>query len=312
MPSFDRNRGNNSSQMMPKLRTLVLTVLLVLPLGSLPVESASTPAVPAFSHIFVIIMENREFGEVVNTSQAPFIAKLARDYAVANPYYAVTHPSLPNYIALTGGDTFGITDDCTDCPVTGENLADQVEAHQRTWKAYMEGLPTACFLGSSSGAYAKKHNPFVYYTNIATNPARCRQVVPLSEFNTDLSRGTVPDLAWITPDMCHSMHDCETGEGDRWLAAIVPKVLASRAWRDGGVLFATWDEGTSEAGCCGKPGGGKVAMLAISPLSWRGYRSNTESNHYALLRTIEDAWSLGHLRHAGDAQTPVLADLFQR
>src|SRR2546428_2738274 len=180
MPSFDRNRGNNSSQMMPKLRTLVLTVLLVLPLGSLPVGSASTPAVPAFSHIFVIIMENREFGEVVNTSQAPFIAKLARDYAVANPYYAVTHPSLPNYIALTGGDTFGITDDCTDCPVTGENLADQVEAHQRTWKAYMEGLPTACFLGSSSGEYAKKHSPFVYYTNIATNPARCRQVVPLS------------------------------------------------------------------------------------------------------------------------------------
>src|SRR5213594_2101602 len=163
MPLFDPNRGNNSSQMMPRLRMLVLTVLFVLPLGSPAVESASTPAVPAFSHIFVIIMENREFDEVVNTSQAPFIAKLARDYAVANPYYAVTHPSLPNYIALTGGDTLGVTDDCTDCPVTGENLADQVEAHQRTWKAYMEGLPAACFLGSSSGEYAKKHNPFVLY-----------------------------------------------------------------------------------------------------------------------------------------------------
>ena len=308
MPSFDRNRGNNSY--VRTVRILVLTILLAMPLASPTAESA--PAVPAFSHIFVIIMENREFGEVVNPSQAPFITKLARDYAVANPYYAVTHPSLPNYIALTGGDTFGITDDCTDCPVTGENLADQVEAHQRTWKAYMEGLPAACFLGSSSGEYAKKHNPFVYYTNIATNPARCRQVVPLSELDTDLSRGTLPDLVWITPDMCHSMHDCETRDGDRWLATIVPKVLASRAWRDGGVLFVTWDEGTSEAGCCGKPGGGKVAMLAISPLSRRGYRSNTESNHYALLRTIEDAWSLGHLRHAGDAQTPVLADLFQR
>src|SRR5437773_12494061 len=213
MPLFDPNRGNNSSQMMPRLRMLVLTVLFVLPLGSPAVESASTPAVPAFSHIFVIIMENREFGEVVNPSQAPFITKLARDYAVANPYYAVTHPSLPNYIALTGGDTFGITDDCTDCPVTGEHLADQVDAHQRTWKAYMEGLPAACFLGSSSGEYAKKHNPFVYYTNIATTPARCRQVVPLSELDTDLSRGSLPDLVWITPDMCHSMHDCETRGG---------------------------------------------------------------------------------------------------
>src|SRR3989475_4923810 len=308
MPSFDRNRGNNSY--VRTVRILVLTILLAMPLASPTAESA--PAVPAFSHIFVIIMENREFGEVVNTSQAPFITKLARDYAVANPYYAVTHPSLPNYIALTGGDTFGITDDCTDCPVTGENLADQVEAHQRTWKAYMEGLPAACFLGSSSGEYAKKHSPFVYYTNIATNPARCRQVVPLSELDMDLSRGTLPDLVWITPDMCHSMHDCETRGGDRGLATIVPKVLAPRARRDGGGGFVTGAEAPSEAGCCGKPGGGKVAMLAISPLSRRGYRSSTESNHYALLRTIEDAWSLGHLRHAGDAQTPVLADLFQR
>src|SRR5207245_10988782 len=99
--------------MMPRLRTLVLTVLLVLPLGSPAVESATTPAVPAFSHIFVIIMENREVGEVVNTSQAPFITKLARYYAVANPYYAGTHPSLPHYIAMTGGDNFRITADCT-------------------------------------------------------------------------------------------------------------------------------------------------------------------------------------------------------
>src|SRR3989449_9929321 len=221
MPLFDPNRGNNSSQMRPRRRMLVLTVLFVLPLGSPAVESASTPAVPAFSHIFVIIMENREFDEVVNPSQAPFIAKLARDYAVANPYYAVTHPSLPNYIALTGGDTPGITDDCTDCPVTGENLADQVEAHQRTWKAYMEGLPAACFLGSSSGEYAKKHNPFVYYTDIATNPARCRRVVPLSEINTDLSRGTGPHLACITPDMFHSMPELENPQWGPVVATIV-------------------------------------------------------------------------------------------
>src|SRR3989441_9478225 len=234
MRSFDGNRGNNSYQMMPSLRMLVLTALLAIPLGSSAADSASTPAVPAFSHIFVIIMENREFDEVVNPSQAPFIAMLARDYAVANPYYAVTHPSLPNYIALTGGDTFGITDDCTDCPVTGENLADQVEAHQRTWKAYMEGLPAACFLGSSSGEYAKKHNPFVYYTDIATNPARCRRVVPLAEIHTDLSRGTVPDPGWVTPGICHSMPDCETSEGDRWLATIVPKVLRAPDLQDGG------------------------------------------------------------------------------
>src|SRR5437667_1714835 len=132
MPLFDPNRGNNSSQMMPRLRMLVLTVLFVLPLGSPAVESASTPTVPAFSHIFVIIMENREFDEVVNTSQAPFIAKLARDYAVANPYYAVNNPTRPTNFPLTGEVTLGSPETARTCPVPGRNSPIRAKAIRRT------------------------------------------------------------------------------------------------------------------------------------------------------------------------------------
>lgn len=267
-------------------------------------------AVPAFSHIFLIIMENREADTVIGSPDAPFLTSLASRYAIAGRYYAVAHPSLPNYLALTGGDTFGIETNCTNCTVDAPNLVDQLEEHHKTWKAYLEGLPGPCFTGASADGYAKKHNPFMYYTDISGDPSRCMRVVPLDHLQQDLSRDSVPDFVWITPNLCHSMHDCSTQEGDRWLGSIVPKVLASTAWWERGVLFIVWDEGTTRAGCCGHSGGGRVALLAISPLARRGYRTDTESDHYALLRTIEDAWSLGRLRRAGDAKTPVLHDLF--
>jgi phospholipase C len=257
-------------------------------------------------------MENREADDVVNSPDAPYLASLASRYALATRYYGVTHPSLPNYLALTGGDTFGIATNCTGCSVEAPNLVDQLEQHHKTWKAYMERLPRACFPGASSGGYVKKHNPFMYFVDIAGNPDRCARVVPLSDLQHDLMSDAVPDFVWITPDLCHSMHDCITWEGDRWLASIVPQIRASRAWANRGVLFIVWDEGRTSAGCCRQRGGGRVALFAISPLSQPGHQVQTPSNHYALLRTIQEAWSLGYLRHSGDAETPVLTDLFQR
>lgn len=284
---------------------LVIMISLLLSRAVMPAE-----ALPAFSHIFLIIMENREADTVIGSPEAPFLASLASRFALASRYYAVAHPSLPNYLALTGGDTFGIATDCTNCPIDGPNLVDQLEEHHKTWSAYLEGFPGACSSAISADGYAKKHNPFMYYTDIAGNPSRCMRVVSLDLLHQDLAQDSVADFVWITPSLCHSMHDCSTQEGDRWLGSIVPQVLASPAWKERGVLFIVWDEGTTRAGCCGHSGGGRVALLAISPLSRRGYRDDTGADHYALLRTIEDAWSLGHLRRAGDARTPVLRDLF--
>ena len=131
----------------------------------------------------------------------------------------MTHPSLPNYMALTGGDTFFI-DNCIGCQTPAVNLADRIEASGRTWTAYMEDMPGPCGT-SDSGLYVTRHNPFVHYSDIAGNAARCgRSVVPFSSFGSDLAMNRLPSFVWITPNLCNDMHDCPVATGDSWLASL--------------------------------------------------------------------------------------------
>jgi hypothetical protein len=278
-----------------------------------PAPPAPAPsAVPAFTHIFVIVMENHEYGSVIGRPDAPYVNGLAATYGLATNYYAASHPSLPNYFALTAGSTFGIASDCTTCYVTATNIADQVESSGRSWKAYMEDMPTPCYMGTSSGNYAMKHDPFMYYTDIRNNPARCAaHVVPFTQFGTDMSGGQVPNFVWITPNMCNDTHDCPVSTGDAWLGKVVPRITGSAAFRSGGVLFITWDEGSTNASCCGDAWGGHVATLVISPRSVPGFRSNIAENHYSLLRTIEDGFRLAHLGAAGWSSSVPLREYFR-
>jgi phosphatidylinositol-3-phosphatase len=270
------------------------------------------PAVPSFSHIFVIVMENHEYGSIIGSAAAPYINSLANSYGLATNYYGVSHPSLPNYLALTAGSTFGITSDCTTCYVGATNIADQVESSGRSWKAYMEDMPSPCYAGASAGNYAMKHNPFMYYNDIRNNAARCAaHVVPFNQFAGDMSSGQVPNFVWITPNMCNDMHDCAVSTGDGWLRSVVPMITASAAFRNGGVLFITADEGSSNAGCCGDSWGGRVATLVISPRVIRGFRSSVAENHYGLLRTIEDGFHLAHLGAAGWSSSTPLREYFR-
>ncbi|HEY9287265.1 MAG TPA: alkaline phosphatase family protein [Candidatus Dormibacteraeota bacterium] len=268
--------------------------------------------VPAFSHVFVIVMENHEYGSIIGSGAAPYINSLANSYGLATNYYGASHPSLPNYLALTAGSTFGIASDCTTCYVSATNIGDQVEASGRSWKAYMEDMPSACYTGASYGNYAMKHDPFMYYNDIRNNAARCAaHVVPFTQFSGDMSSGNVPNFVWITPNLCNDMHDCAVSTGDNWLRSVVPTITGSAAFRSGGVLFITWDEGSSSAGCCGDTYGGQVATLVISPRSIPGYRSGVAENHYGLLRTVEDALRLSHLNAASWASNVPLREYFR-
>ena len=137
-------------------------------------SSAGTVAGPA-SRIAVIVLENREYNEIIGRPAAPYLNALARQSAVAANYHAITHPSLPNYLALTGGSTFGYSgSDCGTCSVSHRNLIDQLEAAHISWKVYAEDLPSACSSAASAGAYVRRHDPFMYYRDVADNPARCR------------------------------------------------------------------------------------------------------------------------------------------
>jgi phosphatidylinositol-3-phosphatase len=259
------------------------------------------------AHIAVILMENEEFGGIIGSHSAPYINSLARRYALASGMYAIAHPSLPNYLALTGGSTFGIGSDCTGCSVGATSIVDQLERAGLSWRAYMEGLPSACFTGASAGEYAKKHDPFTYYTRITTDPRLCANIVSLPRLADDERDGTLPRYVWITPNLCNDMHDCPVSTGDRFLSQLVPPLL--RSLGRGGLLFLTWDEGSSDSGCCRLATGGHIATIVAGPGARAGARLATPTDHYSVLQTIEDLLGLARLRGAACACTPSLQPL---
>jgi len=228
--------------------------------------SASPSLGPASNHVFVIVLENTSYRMAL---RQPYIASLATQYAVATNYGEVSNPSLPNYLAMTSGSTWGIRDDnFHKLPATG--LGNQLSDAGISWKAYMEGFTGDCF--SSPYPYALKHNPFAYYGGDC--PAN---VAPMTDLASDLN-GNTPQLSWITPGMCNDGHDCGVARADRWLSQTVPQITSSTAWKQGGVLFITWDESGAADG--------RVALLVVAPKLRR--QLTMPLNHYSLLATIAD------------------------
>jgi hypothetical protein len=268
-----------------------------------PGHSAASPA----PHVMVIMMENREASSVIGSPDAPYVNSLASRFGLATNSYGFTHPSLPNYLELISGSTHGINSDCTDCSVDGTTLVDQMAARGISWKAYMEGAPTPCYRADSSPeGYAKRHNPFVYFTHIADDPAMCGRIVPFSQLASDLASPDGPSFVWVTPDLCHDGHDCPTSDADSWLGRTLPSVLASPWYRAGGVVIITWDEGTSSASCCHGASGGRIPTLVVSASTPAGARSAQPVDHAGTLATIEDLYGLPHL---GDAADPASGSL---
>ena len=179
--------------------------------------STPAPLVPNFEHIVIVIFENKEFGTVIGKPNMPYFNVLAQSNTLLTQYYATTHPSLPNYLSLIGGDTFGITSDCEDCFVNAVSLPDLIEQSGRTWKTYQEDMPEPCFLGSTL-TYAQKHNPFIYFDPIRLDAERCaRSIVPLEQLDADIASNSLPNFIFITPDLCYTSHDCAMELADAWL-----------------------------------------------------------------------------------------------
>ena len=244
---------------------------------------------PNFTHVVVVVFENHEASAIVGNSEAPTFNRLGVAYARITHYDGVSHPSLPNYLALVSGSTHGITNDCTDCVVDARSLADSLEAAGKTWKTYAEDLPSTGYTGAFAGKYAKKHDPFLYFRNIASSRRRRAHVVPFTRLSRDLAAGRLPDFSLIVPNLCNDMHDCSVATSDAWLKAHIAPLVHSPGLR-GGVVFVVFDEGATDAG-----GGGNVDALALGPTVRAHAVFAKATNHYGLLRTIEDAWGLPHL-----------------
>lgn len=272
-------------------------------------QGQPTARVRLFDHIVLVMMENRSFADIIESGQAPYLSGLAQANGLATQYFPVTRGSLPNYLAVTGGDTFGHPD-CfvpEDCAVRAINLSDRLESAGMTWRAYMESMPHPCDT-SSVGSYDVGHDPFVYFDDIRNDPRRCdNHVVALNQLTTDLrSPASLANFVWITPNICHDMHDCSVDVGDRWLSGFLPTILQSPAFTEqDSLLIVTWDEGNFT-----HPN--QAATIMVAPRDIRsGTRSAVRYDNYSLLRTLEVSWGLAPLT-SNDARAKPMTDFFNK
>src|SRR5712692_873423 len=259
-----------------------------------------------YQHVFVIMMENTGFDSLIGNPNAPWINSAASTNGLATSYFGVTHPSQPNYIAATSGSTNGVAND-SDTTIDVPNIVDQLEANRKTWKAYMQSYSLcATPLDHSCGnqLYERKHNPFISYQDVQSNPARVAKIVDFSQFSTDLAKNTVPNYAWISPDQCHDMHGrastpsdpCDFSQvqsliatGDAFLKSTVNQITNSQAWQNSNsAIFITWDESDfpfkDTSGCCdANPGGGHVVTLVLLCENETARTSSVAYNHYSML-----------------------------
>jgi phospholipase C len=245
-------------------------------------QPPTATAAPATPHVFVVVMENTS---LVTALRSPSISSLASKYVLATNYHAVSSPSLPNYLALTSGSTWGIADNGYHSLPAG-GIGAQLTGAGVSWRAYMEGLTSAGCMRSPY-PYALKHNPFAYYGGSCPE-----NVVALDALDADLA-GNTPSFVWITPGLCHDGHDCALAEAGAWLEDLVARIVASSAWRDHGLLFIVWDEGDGRSSI--------VPLIVATPDS-ASVRVDTAYDHYSLLAAIEDVFGLPRLGAAREAR----------
>jgi acid phosphatase len=248
-----------------------------------PSKAPSTPSPAQARHVFLIVMENKSYEAALS---GQFTASLAARYGLASNYHAISHPSVPNYLALTSGSTWGVRDD-SYYALPKQDLGTQLTNAGVTWKAYMEGLGDAGCLNSPV-PYDPGHNPFAYYGGACPS-----NVVPFTDLATDLAANT-PRFSWITPDRCHDTHDCRVAVGDQWLQQTVGDITSSAAWKSNGVLVITWDEDDGSAS-------NHVLTMVLTP-GRAHIESANDYDHYSLLATIEDLMGVGRLGQAAHAQ----------
>lgn len=245
-------------------------------------------------------MENKPVGSVIGNSSAPYENALANTCGLATNYHGVAHPSLPNYLAATGGSTFGVRNDAgpSSHRIQGGSIFGQLDSAGLSWRSYEESMPTNCD-HSAASPYAVKHNPAAYFTAIASS-CNANDVPLAGNLERDLTAGSLPSFSFVTPNLCDDTHDCSVRTGDTWLAGWIPKILAGPNYRAGNTLVVlTWDEGVGSAN--------QMPAIIVGPSVPAGTRADARFDHYALLRATEQLLGLTPLGAAASAPSMMAA-----
>lgn len=291
-----------------RVMRIVVVLLLILSLlaGTLGRYHATQTHVPHLRNVAVLFLENHGYSQIIGSPQAPYLNNLANRSALATNYYAIGHPSLPNYLALTTGSTQGVTSDCNSCENTAPSLPGQLEAAHISWRAYFQSIPAPGFAGNGVGSYSKHYNPFAYSEQVGEGAIAQSHLVDFRSLRHDLSRRSLPRFSWITPNLLNDGHNASIHASDRFAARLVPRIV--HALGPDGVLFVTWDEAQGVTG----PAGGRVALIATGPGARRHVRTDGPADHYSLLATLEGGLGLTRLGHAATASVSPLVSLLER
>jgi hypothetical protein len=284
------------------------------PVAPTPTPTPVPSALPVVDHVFVVLLENEGLSNVIGDPAAPFLTSLASQHALADNYFANTHPSIGNYFMLTTGN-IQTNDDAFAGSLNVDNVARALTAAGKTWKGYMETLPFAGYAGNDVYPYFKHHDPFVYFTDV-TSGSQVNNVVPFDQLAADLSAGTVPNFAFITPNAEDDGHDCPDGStnctmadritaADNWVKANINPLIQNPALANS-VFIIVFDESDSD----NTNGGGKIPMIMAGSHVKTGFTSTTVYQHQSTLRLVLDLLRVSD--HPGlSATAPVMNEFFQ-
>ena len=212
----------------------------------------------------------------------PYLNSLISQYGLAAQFYANAHPSMPNYLMLTTGQIESFDDNFSGT-ISDDNVVRELVKAGKSWKAYEESIPAPGYLGGDQGNYVRRHDPFSYLSDIQKDSAQAANIVPFTEFGADLANGSLPQYAFIEPNVNNDAHNGTLAAADSWLQSNVTPLLANPSFQASGLLIITFDE--SEKFDI-QNGGGHVATLIISSQAKKGFQSQTMYQHQSLLRLI--------------------------
>jgi len=259
--------------------------------------TVSTAGFPTFGHVFLVMEENHSYASVIGNSAMPYLNSLASQYGLATQYFANTHPSIGNYFELTTGQII-TNDDGYSGTVNVDNVVRELLVGGKAWKSYAESLPQTGYTGGDVYPYAKHHNPFTYFTDVVNSQNQLNNLVPFSEFATDLNDNQLPQFSYIVPNMLDDAHDGTLAQADAWLQSNIAPLIASSVFRKDGLLVIVFDESFDSDD---QHGGGQVPAIVVSPFANKAYRSTTFYQHQSTCRLLMQG--LGLTSFPGDCET---------
>jgi len=292
--------------MRPRLAILVLLMMACKGADYVAPVSGGGGSVPLMGHVIVVVEENTDYSSVIGTSSMPYLNGLAQQYALATKYYAVTHPSIGNYFMMTVGKII-TNNDSYSTVVSDDNIIRHLIAAGKTWKSYAEDLPSVGYTGGDVGNYARKHNVIALFSDVVNDSTQRNNLVPFTQFATDLAAGNLPAYSFVAPNLCNDAHDCPLATADQWLQTNIDPLVTNAAFQRDGVLVIVFDEaGSGDA----TDGGGHVACVIVSPKAKRAYQGVGVYQHQSLLRLTGEALGLTTLPNAA-ATAPHMGEFFQ-